>query len=61
MDKYSQLERFHHDRGLQVYMLAFMYVYPEINSVEDNFTATLTFAENFKTMSTPVPVPKHWL
>ena len=28
MDKYEQLERFHNDLGLQVYMYAFMYVDP---------------------------------
>ena len=28
MDKYSHLRRFHVDHQLQVYMYAFMYVYP---------------------------------
>ena len=29
MDKYAQLNIFHHDHQLQVYMYAFMYVDPE--------------------------------
>ena len=48
MDKYSQLKRFHHDRVLQVYMHAFMYVDPDTIPVQDRFTATKTFVENYK-------------
>ena len=38
MDKYAQLNSFHRDHRLQVYMYDFMYVDPETMSVEDHFT-----------------------
>ena len=41
-------------------MYAFMYVDPEKASVEDHFPATIFFV-NYKKMSTPGTVPKHWL
>ena len=61
MYKYSQLKRFHHDQRLQVYMYAFMYVYPQIMPVGDHFLDTKPFIVNYKKMSTPVPVARHWL
>ena len=61
MDKFSHLKRFCHDRQLQVYMYAFMYVDTETMPVEDHFLATKMFDDNYKKISTPVPVPKHWL
>ena len=39
-------------------MYAFMYVNPETILVEDYFTATQTFVENYGRISTPGPVPK---
>ena len=39
MNKYAQLNIFHHDRQLQVYMYPFMYDDPETISVEDHFNA----------------------
>ena len=42
-------------------MYAFMYVDPETIPVEDHFTATKTFVDNYKKISTPRIVPKHWL
>ena len=48
MDKYAQLKCFRHERQLQVYMYAFMYVDPETMTVEGRFTATKTFVENYK-------------
>ena len=59
MDKYAQLKKFHHDWRLQVYMYTFMYVDPKTTPVEDHFTATKTFAVNYKKILTPVAVPKH--
>ena len=38
-----------------------MYVDPETTLVEDYFLDTKTFVETYKKMSTPGPVPKHWL
>ena len=35
--KYVQLNMFHNNCRLQVYMYAFMYVYPETISVADHF------------------------
>ena len=61
MDKYAQLKKFHHDRRVQVYMYAFMYVYPDTIPLWGHFTATKTFVVNYKKMSTPGSVPKHWL
>ena len=61
MDKYAQLKRFHCDYQLQVYMYAFMYVDSETMSVEDHFLAAKKFVENYKKISTLVPVTKHWL
>ena len=42
-------------------MYAFMHVDYEKMSVEDHFTATEMFVDNYKKMSTTGPVPKHWL
>ena len=42
-------------------MCAFMYVYPQTMSVEDHFIATKTFFVKYREISTPGPVPKHWL
>ena len=61
MDKYAQMKSFNYDLRLQVYMYAFKYVDPETISEEDYFIATKHFVENYKKVSTPVPVPKHWL
>ena len=61
MNKYAQLEKFHHDLRLQVYMYAFVYVDIDTITVEDHFPSTKTFLENYKKMSTPGPVPKCWL
>ena len=48
MDKYVLLKSFHHDRQLEVYMYAFMYVDPNTMPVEDYFTARKTFFDNYK-------------
>ena len=61
MDNYVQLKRFCPNRQLQVYMYAFMYVDPETIPVEYHFTVTKTFVDNYKKISTPGPVTKHWL
>ena len=61
MNSYDPQKLFHHDRRLQFYMYAFMYVYPETMTVEEYFPATKVFFENYKKISTAVPVPKHWL
>ena len=61
MDKYAQLKTFHHDRQLQVYMYDFMYVDTKTIPVEDYFPATKIFCNNYIKVSTPGPVPKHWL
>ena len=61
MYKYAQLESFHHDHRLQVYMYAFMYVYHKTMPVGDHFPSTKIFLVNYKKISTPGPVPKHWL
>ena len=61
MDKYALLKSFHHDRSLQVYIYAFMYVNTGTIIVEKYFPATKTFVENYKKMSTTGTVPKHWL
>ena len=55
------MKRFIYELRLQVHMYAFMYVNPETIPVEDYFTATTTFAYNYKKISTTGPVPKHWL
>ena len=60
-DKYAQLNRFHLDFRLQVYMYDFMYVYPQKIPGEDNFPATRIFIMNYKNMSTPGLVPNIWL
>ena len=38
-----------------------MYDDPDTIPVEDYFPVTKTFVVNYKIMSTPVPVPKHWI
>ena len=58
--KYSQLKRFCHDHQLQVYMYAFIYVYPQKMTVKDDFPATKTFVVNYKKISSQGQVPKHW-
>ena len=45
MDKYAQLNRFHRDLHIQVYMYYFMYVDPKINPMEDHFPAKIFFYE----------------
>ena len=52
MYNYAQLNRFHHDRQLQVYMYAFMYVDPETMPPKDHFPATKTFVVEYKKMTT---------
>ena len=52
MDKYAQLNRFHH---------AFMYVDPQKMPVEEHFPATKIAVTNYKKILTPGPVPKYWL
>ena len=47
MDKYAQLKCFYHERQLQVYMYAFLYVDTEKMLVEEQFTATNTFVVNY--------------
>ena len=61
MYKYAQLKMFHHDRRLQVYMYAFMYIDLETSPVEGHFTYTKTIIVNYKKMLTSGPVPKHCL
>ena len=61
MNKYAQLKKFHIGHRLKVYMYAFMYVDPETVTMEDHFPATKSFFMNYKKISTPVTVPKHWL
>ena len=60
VDKYANLNRFHHDYRIQVYMYDFMYVDPDTMPVEEHFTATKKYAVNYKKMSTPGPVQKYW-
>ena len=48
MHSYAQLKCFHHGLRLQVYMYNFMYVDPDTIPVQDRFTATKTFVENYK-------------
>ena len=40
MDKYAQIDIFHHDQNHQVYMYAFMYIDTNTISEEDYFQAT---------------------
>ena len=47
MDKNAPLKRFHHEQHLQVYMYAFMYVDPEKMPVEEYFTDTKTYVDNY--------------
>ena len=61
MNKYAQLKRFYHYCWLQVYMYYFMYVDLDTMTVEAHFPTTKTFFDHYNKMSTPVPVPKHWL
>ena len=61
MDKYAQLNRFHNNRQLQVYMYNFMYVYPEMIPVDDHFPDAKNFVDNYKKMSTPGSVPNHFI
>ena len=60
MHKYAQLKRFHNNCQLQAYMNDFMYVDTKTMSVEDYFPYTF-FVYNYNKMSTPGPVPKHWI
>ena len=61
MDKYAQLNRFHHDHQLQVYIYDFIYVDTETIPVKDYFTATKTFVVKYKKISIPGSVAKHWI
>ena len=61
MDKYAQLKRFHHDRQLQVYIYAFMYVDNQTMPAEYHLTTTKKFVEYSKKFSTVGTVPKYWL
>ena len=61
MDKYVRMDRFHHYRQLQVYIYAFMYIDSDTMQVEDSFPYAKTFVKNYNKISTPGPVPKHWL
>ena len=61
MYKYAQLKRFHIDHRLQFYMYYFMYVGTDTLPLEDYFDSTITYADKYKKISTPVLVPKHWL
>ena len=60
MYNYAQLKRFHHDRQLQFYMYAFMYVDPDTMPVEDYFPAKKKVVVDYMKMSTIRIVPKHW-
>ena len=60
MYKYALLKMFHHDRQIQFYMYAFIYVNSDTMPVEEFFQLQF-FVENYKKFSTPVPVPKHCL
>ena len=42
-------------------MYDLMYVDIQTIPLEDHFTATKIFVVKYKKMSTPGPVPKHWL
>ena len=61
MEKYAQPKRFHHNRQLQVYVYDFMYVDPQTMPTEDHFPAIKSFVVNYKKISTPGPIPKHWM
>ena len=61
IDKYALIKRCHYDRQPRFYMFAFVYVYPETMVEEEYFPATKNIVENYNKMSTPGPVPKHWL
>ena len=45
MHKCVELERFHHEHWLQLYMYDFMYVDTQTMPVEDSFSATNIFCE----------------
>ena len=60
MDEFSQMKIFNYDRRLQVYMYDFVYVDTQKMTEEGYFTVTKTYVENYKKISTPVPVPKYW-
>ena len=47
-DKYALMKRFHYDHQLQVYMYAFMYIYPETTQEEDYFPSKFVFVKNYK-------------
>ena len=59
MDKYAQPKRLDQDHRLQVYMYAFIYVYPETMPVDEHFPATKMFSDKYNNISTPGPVPRH--
>ena len=61
MYKYAQLMGFQQDRRLQFYMYDFMYVDPQTMPTEDHFPAIKSFVVNYKKISTPGPIPKHWI
>ena len=53
------MKRFHNDRWIQVYMYAFMYIYPETITEEIYSPDTRTYDETYKNRSTNGPVPTH--
>ena len=55
------MKRFHHDRILQVYVPAFVYVDTETMPVKDHFPAIKTWFVNYNKILTPVTLPKYWL
>ena len=61
MYKYAQLKRFHSDRRLKVYMYDFMYVDTQTIPMKNYFPASKIFVVDYNEMSTPGPVPKHFL
>ena len=61
MNKYVQRKRFNSEQQLEVYMYALIHVDFETISVEYHFPDTKTFFVNYKKMSTPGTVLKHWL
>ena len=61
MYKYAKLRRFYHDCRLQFYIYDFIYVDVQTIPLEDHFTAKKAFVLNYKKISTPGSVPKHWL
>ena len=55
------MEMFNSDLRLQVYIYDLIQVDTETMAEDDYFPDTKTFVEKYNKMSTPGPVPKHWL